>query len=312
MDQILILAVVFFAALTLAYGVINAMQSRRDMRRRSDMLEKEGRRRYDISNDDIDNVLGAETDQIKHCLDVLRNDKPDSLRARLIRAGFFSRSALFVFTIIRIVISVAFFAAAYVLVETLYPQTSQTITAVFAAMTAGVVFILVAAVLDRLGTRREIAYRKLFPDFMDLLIVCVDAGLSIEAALDRVAREYLLTQRDFGIHLAIISLEVRAGRPIHEAINNFAQRVNLEEARSLAILFRQSEELGSSVRKTLRVFSQEMRQLRLTRAEEKANSLAVKMIFPLALFLFPVNLVIVLVPIIISIIAMFVSLTPSG
>jgi len=312
MDEILILAVVFFAALTLSYGIINAMQSRRDMRRRAGVIEQDRKGRYDISEQDIDQVLGSENEYIRSYLEVLRKDRPDSLRARLIRAGYFSPSAVVIFTLIRSVIAIGTFVGGYWIVQTIYPQTSQSITAVFAAMIAGVVFVLTAAVLDRLGTKREIAYRKLFPDFMDLLIVCVDAGLSIEAALDRVAREYLSTQRDFGIHLAIITLEVRAGRPMHEAISNFAQRVNLEEARSLAILFRQSEELGSSVRQTLRVFSKEMRQLRLTKAEEKANSLAVRMIFPLALLFFPVNLVIVLVPILISIIAMFISLQPGG
>jgi len=315
MEQPIILAVVFFAALTLAYGVINALQSRRDMRRRSDIIGRDGARgarSSDISNEDVERVLGSENEYIRNYLDVLRKEKPDSLRMRLIRAGYFSKSALVIFNLIRIAAGAISFAAGYIVVQFLYPETSGEITAIFAALVAGVAFILVAAVLDRMGTKRETHYRKLFPDFMDLLIVCVDAGLSIEAALDRVAREYLLTQRDFGIHLAIITLEVRAGRAMHEAIRNFAERINLEEARSLAILFRQSEELGSSVRQTLRVFSREMRQLRITRAEEKANSLAVKMIFPLALFFFPVNLIIVLVPVIMSILDLFFSLNPGA
>ncbi|MGG7646078.1 type II secretion system F family protein [Rhodovulum sp. YNF3179] len=312
MEQSLILAVIFFAALTLSYGIINGMQSRRDMRRRSDMLDGQSAGGVAIANEDLDRVMGSENEYIRNYIEVLRKERPDSLRSRLIRAGYFSKTALFVFNLIRIFVTMAVFASAYVLVEIIYPETNRTITGLFAGIVAGVAFILVAAVLDRLGNKREIAYRKLFPDFMDLLIVCVDAGLSIEAALDRVAREYLQTQRDFGINLAIITLEVRAGRPMHEAINNFAERVNLEEARSLAILFRQSEELGSSVRQTLRVFSKEMRQLRLTRAEEKANSLAVKMIFPLALFLFPVNLVIVITPVMISILAMFFAMSPGG
>ena len=80
----------------------------------------------------------------------------------------------------------------------------------------------------------------------------------------------------------------------------------------LATLFRQSQELGASVAKTLRVFSREMRQKRLIRAEEKANSLPIKMLFPLAAFLFPVNLIIVLVPVMIQIMKMFLTMTPGG
>mgnify|MGYP000403131914 CR=1 FL=1 len=312
MDQTLILAVIFFAALTLSYGIINGLQYRRDMRRRSDMLDRSGGGVAQIENAEIERMLGTDNEYIRNYLEVLRTAKPDSLRSRLIRAGYFSKSAITIFNLIRILVTVGIFVGTFFLVQALYPETSDTIAMMFAAIIGAMAFILVAGYLDSLGKKREIAYRKLFPDFMDLLIVCVDAGLSIEAALDRVAREYLLTQKDFGIHLAIISLEARAGRPIHEALSNFAERVNLEEARSLAILFRQSEELGSSVRQTLRVFSREMRQLRLTRAEEKANSLAVKMVFPLALFLFPVNLVIVLVPVLISIVALFFSLAPGG
>jgi tight adherence protein C len=179
---------------------------------------------------------------------------------------------------------------------------------VIAMIFSGVSFILVNVFLDRLGKRKEIRYRKLFPDFLDLLIVCLDAGLSIEAALDRVTREYLVTNPDFGTHLGVISLEIRAGRPLNEALMNFADQVNLDEARSLAILFRQAIELGSSVGKTLRVFAKDMRQMRIVRAEEKANALPIKMLLPLALFLFPVNLIIVLVPIIIAILKMFLSL----
>lgn len=145
---------------------------------------------------------------------------------------------------------------------------------------------------------------------MDLLIVCIDAGLSIEMSLDRVSREFYVTDPDFGIHLAIITLEMRAGRRLHEALQHFSERVNIEEARSLATLFRQSEELGTSVTRTLRVFSAEMRDRRIITAEEKANQLPVKMLFPMALFLFPVSLVIVLVPVLITIIKMFRSIGP--
>ena len=110
--------------------------------------------------------------------------------------------------------------------------------------------------------------------------------------------------------MAIVSLEVRAGRPLRDALKNFADRINVEEAMSLAILFKQSEELGSSITKTLRTYSAEMRAKRMIRAEEKANSLPIKMLFPLAFFMFPTNLIIVLVPIIISILKIFLQLTP--
>ena len=118
------------------------------------------------------------------------------------------------------------------------------------------------------------------------------------------------TRPDFGLHLSIMMLEVRGGRRLRDALANLATRLRIDEARALAVLFRQSEELGTSVTKSLRVYSKEMRQMRILRAEEKANSLPIKMLFPLATFLFPVSLIIVLVPIVIRITTLLKGLTP--
>jgi tight adherence protein C len=154
-------------------------------------------------------------------------------------------------------------------------------------------FIVPNFVLDRLGKRQEEQYRRGFPDFMDMVIMCADAGLSLEAAVAKVAEEFLVTHKALGIHLSIMMLEVRAGKRLRDALQGFADRIAIEEARSLSTLFKQSEELGASITQTLKVFSTDMRQLRIIRAEEKANALAVKMLLPLGVFMFPVMLLVV-------------------
>ena len=141
---------------------------------------------------------------------------------------------------------------------------------------------------------------------MDMLIVCLDAGMSIKAAANRVTREFVDKQQDFGLHLSIMMLEVRGGRRLRDALANLATRLRIDEARALSVLFRQSEELGTSVTQTLRVYSKEMRDLRIVRAEEKANALPIKMLLPLGAFLFPVSLIIVLVPIVIRVVSILV------
>jgi tight adherence protein C len=171
---------------------------------------------------------------------------------------------------------------------------------------------LVNIYIDRRGEAKEREYRRLFPDFMDMLIVCLDAGMSIEAAASRVAREFVSKQRAFGLHLAIMMLEVRGGRRLRDALANLATRLRIDEARSLSVLFRQSEELGTSVTKTLRVYSKEMRDLRMVRAEEKANGLPIKMLLPLGAFLFPVSLIIVLVPVVARVVSLLVAMKPGG
>ena len=307
MTETAILLAIFVAALILFYTVIRYFLERREIARK--LAAATGKRRE--KNEDINKILGSGNENIRYYLDVVQNDPPTSLRMRLVQAGFFSKTALAKFNIIRFIVALTVFLLVQLGVAPLIPSASNVVMLSMAMLAAGVAFILTSAVLENMGKRRTREFRKLFPDFMDLLLVCVDAGLSINAAIDRVTREFLLTTPDFGIQLSIINLEVRAGRPLHEALHNFSKRIAVEEARTLAVLFKQSQELGASVSKTLRVFAQEMRAHRLIRAEEKANALPVKMLFPMALFMFPVNLVIVLVPILMVIIKMLSGMSPS-
>lgn len=306
MTETAILLAIFVAALILFYTVIRYFLERREIARK--LAAATGKRRE--KNEDINKILGSGNENIRYYLDVVQNDPPTSLRMRLVQAGFFSKTALAKFNIIRFIVALTVFLLVQLGVAPLIPSASNVVMLSMAMLAAGVAFILTSAVLENMGKRRTREFRKLFPDFMDLLLVCVDAGLSINAAIDRVTREFLLTTPDFGIQLSIINLEVRAGRPLHEALHNFSKRIAVEEARTLAVLFKQSQELGASVSKTLRVFAQEMRAHRLIRAEEKANALPVKMLFPMAIFMFPVNLVIVLVPILMVIIKMLTGLSP--
>lgn len=311
MNEQLILFVIFVAALIISFAIISMVSRRMQLRRSLKTAQGQASGR-DKTATRIDQMLGSENEYVRHYFDVLKNDSPDSLRARLIKAGFFGKRAVTYFNLFRFSFAGVVFVATWIGAMALSPTISQVQLLFFSAVMSFLFFMLTSMFLENMGKKRRIAYRKLFPDFMDLLIVCVDAGLSIEAALDRVTREFLVTNPDFGTHLSIIGIEVRAGRPLHQALFNFSERVDIEESRSMAILFRQSVELGSSISKTLRVFSNEMRQLRIVRAEEKANALPIKMLFPLGLFLFPVNLVIVLVPILIAILKMFLTLAPGG
>ncbi|MES2846886.1 MAG: type II secretion system F family protein [Pseudomonadota bacterium] len=300
----LILAAVFMAVVLVVFIIAGLVSRRREIRRNIDDVTAE----HD-NESELESLFSEDNDSVRHYFEVQRKNRPDSLEMRLISAGFMTRGAVRLFNLLRFALVVVVFAGVQWGLVRIFPGISLSLMLV-SALVAGVFFILASAVLDYFVRKVEISNRKLFPDFMDLLIVCVDAGLSIEAAIDRVAREFLATKPVFGTHLAIIGLEVRAGRPLHEALLNFSDRVRLEEARTLATLFRQSQELGASVVKTLRSFSHEMRQVRLIKAEEKANSLPIKMLFPLAAFLFPVNLIIVVVPIMIVVMRMFMSLAP--
>ena len=151
--------------------------------------------------------------------------------------------------------------------------------------------------LSRRIAGRQVEHRAGFPDFMDLLVVCADAGLSMEAALDRVGRELADSYRSLSANVHMATLEMRAGRTLSETLDHLADRLGLEEARSFATLLQQSEKLGSSLTEALRVYSDDMRHKRLSRAEEKAYSLPAKLSVPLTLCVFPVVIIVIMLPV---------------
>ncbi len=304
MNENLILLAVFAAVLLATFSIFTVISQRRDVERNIENSNKNKRARAN------DALLATGNERLRYYLDVVANQGPNSVRMRLVRAGYYDKSAVLRFNLIRFVSVAIVFTVMQVGLPQVLPTLSRNLTLVMSLCLAGVTFIGGSFVLEKMGNKRLREYRKIFPDLLDLLLVCVDSGLSIDAAFDRVTREFLNTVPDFGMQLSIVNLEIRAGRPMHEALYNLSERIAVPEARNLAILFRQSEELGSSVSKTLRTFANEMRQLRIIRAEEKANTLPVRMLFPMAFFMFPVSLIIVLVPIMISLISLLQQMAP--
>jgi tight adherence protein C len=151
--------------------------------------------------------------------------------------------------------------------------------------------------LDKRIKKRKAEHSSGFPDFMDLLVVCADAGLSMEASLDRVGRELSDSYPSLTANLHMTNLEIRAGRTMSEALEHLGDRLGIDEARSFATLIQQSAELGSSITEALRVYSDDMRHKRLSKAEEKAYSLPAKLSVPMMICIFPVLFVVILLPV---------------
>ena len=151
--------------------------------------------------------------------------------------------------------------------------------------------------LDRIVAARRQEYRAGFPDMMDLLVVCADAGLGLAAAFERVGRELGESYPNLSANIHMANLEIRAGRTMAEALDHFGDRLGLAEVRSFATLIQQSDELGSSITDALRVYSEDMRHKRLSTAEEKAYALPAKLSMPLMICVFPVLFVVILLPV---------------
>lgn len=220
------------------------------------------------------------------------------LRLTLLRAGYFRNDAINFYVLWRLLALVLVPAVAYLLLELLVPHASVTSRLIILAVAAAIGMVGPDAFISRRQRMLSAEYRILFPDFLDLLVVCIDAGLTLEGAMNRVTSEIGgRRNRVFGINLALLAAEMRAGRSFIDGLSALAERLMIPEARSLVALLRQSLELGSNVGDALRVFGDEMRDKRLLRAEEQANKLSVKMILPLAMFIMPVVLMVVLLPV---------------
>jgi len=147
--------------------------------------------------------------------------------------------------------------------------------------------------------KADIRREKLFeglPDALDLLVVCVEAGMGLDAAIHRVAEEIKLTNPTLSDEFKLLNLELRAGKSRQDALRNLALRTNIDAMNSLVTLLIQTDKFGTSVAKALRVFSESFRTERYQKAEERAAKMPVKLVFPLIFFIFPSLFVVILGP----------------
>ncbi len=218
------------------------------------------------------------------------------IRFELSQAGFYSASAVQSYHAIRV--TCLFIPQLLLLMLIPYLANHMSFSALLTLFCASLMLSLYAPILvvRWRTTKRRDECRNGFPDMMDLLIACIEAGLGMDAALVRVGHEIGARYPTLRINLDIMNLELRAGRERNAAMINFAKRVNLEEARSLAVMLKQAEEMGASVGRTLRTFADEMRMKRMMKAEEKAMALSAKLTVPLILFIFPTIICMVMLP----------------
>jgi tight adherence protein C len=293
-------ALVFLATGTLAFAIMLGIRAREAVRRRA--------ARVNIDDDSPANRRSLRYSGLRAAQKLVdytskHYSSADSqdvklLRQRLIQAGIYNPHATAYFFLARGVLAVALAVAAFVALP-MFGIVSKVSFWLF-VMAGGVFGYLVPSFyLDRRIKARRLEHRSGFPDFMDLLVVCADAGLSMEAALDRVGRELGDSYPSLAANIHMGNLEIRAGRTMSEALDHLAERLGLEEARSFATLIQQSDELGSSISDALRVYSDDMRHKRLSRAEEKAYSLPAKLAVPMMVCIFPVLFIVILCPVIV-------------
>jgi tight adherence protein C len=292
---------VFLAAGTLAFSVMAAVRVRGSVKRRTERIltddERKANHSRSLQHSSQKTVTKLIESTTKH-YGSANDENMKVLRRRLVQAGIYDPRGVAFFFIARTALAIGLAFAVFLLL----PLVRQTSGAVFwlMVMVGGVAgYIGPSVYIDKRISKRKLEHRSGFPDFMDLLVVCADSGLSMEASLERVSRELGPSYPSLTANIHLTNLEIRAGRPLKEALEHFADRLALEESRAFATLINQSIDLGSSITDAMRVYSDDMRHKRLSAAEEKAYALPAKLAVPMMVCIFPVLFVVILLPVIV-------------
>lgn len=302
--QIMLSMLVFLAAGTLAFAAMVGLRARELVRRRAARVAIEA----EDEPGDKRSLRGSGLRAAQKLVDYAAKHYSSSdtkdvkvLRQRLTRAGIYDPRATAVFFLARIGAALVLGVVVFFVMPMLGFE-SKAMFWVYVLLGALLGYLAPSFYLDRIIAKKRLEHMAGFPDFMDLLVVCADAGLSMEASLDRVARELGDSYPSLSANIHMANLEIRAGRTMSEALEHLGDRLGLDEARSFATLIQQSDELGSSIGDALRVYSDDMRHKRLSRAEEKAYALPAKLTVPMMVCIFPTLFVVILLPVIVRLV----------
>jgi tight adherence protein C len=290
---------VFLAAGTLAFSIMLAVRVRTSVKRRTSRILDETVRNADSKR----SLRYSSRKMAQQLLEYTTKHYSESsgggtkvLRQRLMQAGLFDPRAVAMFFLVRTALAVGIAVALFFMLPA-FTRLSDSVfwLAVIAGGIAG--YVGPSIYIDKRISARRLEHRSGFPDFMDLMVVCADAGLPIEASLERIGREFGDSYPSLTANIHMTNLEIRAGRSLSDALEHFADRIGLDDVRSFVTLINQSLDLGSSITDALRVYSDDMRHKRLSRAEEKAYALPAKLALPMMICIFPVLFVVILLPV---------------
>ena len=298
-SSVLMAVLVFLAAGTIAFSLMAFARVRGAVKKRTSRIMDDGERAAKPTRSLRYSSLKAVSHLIEYTTKHYSGTNDDNmkvLRRRMVQAGIYDPRGVAYFFIARTALAIGLAVAMFVIVPmvTSYGGSFFWLMVIVGGIGG---YVGPSIYVDRRIAARKMEHRSGFPDFMDLLVVCADSGLSMEASLERVGRELGDSYPSLCANIHMTNLEIRAGRTLKDALERFADRLALEEARSFATLINQSIDIGSSITDALRVYSDDMRHKRLSRAEEKAYALPAKLSLPMMVCIFPVIFVVILLPV---------------
>ena len=294
-----LLGLLFLAVAAAAFGAVNAAVARAQTRERLGAPGSPGgsvTQMGSLRSSASESAWAKLVDTVEKSGLSLVDSRDQQLRQRLAAAGFKAPYAARVYTLVRLLMVVAL-PATLLLVHWLRGSTPGLMGLYIQGMIAALAGLYLPALFVRAkADRRQQELINGFPDALDLMLVCVEAGLGLEAAFNRVGQETVQSHPLIAEQLGTVVLELRAGRSREDALRRLADRAEVDEIRAFATLLIQSGKLGSSIAQTLRIYAAEMREKRRMRAEEKAHKLPVLLSIPLVACMLPVMIGVLMLP----------------
>jgi tight adherence protein C len=291
----------FVFILGLAYffiGITDPVKRRLGRYVEDDSGEPESRRLVKI-----DSMLGP----ISHWVMPTKESELNETSKKLTYAGIRSPKAVQSFYGIKAMATVIF--PILVIIASKWMPDMPTMELIFYGfMAAAVGLIAPGIMLDKLAAKRIKLLRNGFPDALDLLVVCVESGLGLSAAMQRVADELTVSHPELAMELALVNAEIRVGVERTKALRNLGNRTGVDDIRGLVSLLIQTMRFGTGVAEALRVYSEEFRDKRMQKAEEEAAKIGTKLIFPLVTCFFPSFFIVAIGPAVIRLIDVFAAM----
>ncbi len=307
MVQIFILAAVFGAVVLIVVGVTGLMQRDPALRRMASPGPTEsapGSIFYQKKQSKLLDML----EPIQRQFAQSDQKQVGVVKSRLVQAGYYQPAAVETYYSIRLMLAIGLAALwAFAIWFLLPPSGVNGLILVLGGATFG--YYLPALVLHLRIKERQTAFRYGMPDAMDMILVGVEAGLSLPAAIKHLCDEFGDAHPVIAEQFRIVTLEFQAGKSRPDALASLAKRMDVPEARVFAAMISQAEKLGTSLATTLRVLAEEMRRDRMLKAEQRAAELPVKMAIPLVLLIFPALFSVIMTPLMIRIFRALVSIT---
>jgi tight adherence protein C len=320
MNESLLLSLLIFAGILLVvFAVYLVFKGWGEKRRIVEKIEREGAPAPLVASGDATETAGAFqksfvdlTTRLGQYSSPKGEEELTHRKKKLVVAGYRKPNAPIVFYGSKILLAVAFPAAVFMTLIFLgIPVRKMNLLMILLALALSGFYAPDLWVRLAIARRQEMITDG-FPDALDMMVVCVEAGMGLDQAIKRVADEMKLNYRIISEEFAQMNMELRAGRSRQDAMRNLAARTDVEDVKSLVTLLLQTDKFGTSVANALRVHSDTMRTKRRQRAEEMAAKLPVKMLFPLVLFIFPSLFVVLLGPGVIQIYRVLIKSAFSG